>query len=213
MLTEISFLISGLSLGATAALSPGPLQMLLISETLQYDFKAGIKVAFAPILTDAPIVVLTIFVLSRLANFDLILALITFAGAGFLGYLAYGNFTVKMPELKDNNVKPQSLKKAFITNFLNPHPYLFWFSVGAPMFIKGFQASMVTALLFLFGFYMTIISTLCLIAFFIDRFQILQKGKIYILVMRILGIILLVFALIFIRSGLSYSGIDWLGLN
>ena len=50
------FLFSGVFLGLAAGFAPGPLLTLVITETLQHNLRSGIRVALAPILTDAPIV-------------------------------------------------------------------------------------------------------------------------------------------------------------
>ncbi|MDZ7763868.1 MAG: hypothetical protein U5K00_05510 [Melioribacteraceae bacterium] len=77
----ISLLIAGLTLGFSSGLSPGPLLALTISETLKYGTKTGMKVASAPLLTDTPIVVGAIFLLSELKELDNILAIISIIGA------------------------------------------------------------------------------------------------------------------------------------
>ena len=89
MIEEFTFLISGIIFGLTLGMSPGPLLTLVISETLKHDKKEGIKIAVAPILTDLPIVLITLLILSKLTNFDPILGSISILGAIFIGYLAY----------------------------------------------------------------------------------------------------------------------------
>jgi len=59
----LNFLGIGLILGLSAGFAPGPLLTLVISETLQHDLKAGVKVALAPIITDLPIIIFTLFIL------------------------------------------------------------------------------------------------------------------------------------------------------
>ncbi len=50
------YLLSGITLGLSAGLSPRPLMALVLSETINFGKKAGILVAFAPVLTDIPII-------------------------------------------------------------------------------------------------------------------------------------------------------------
>ncbi len=69
----IPILIIGTVLGLSAGFAPGPLLTLVISETLQSEIRSGVKVALAPIITDVPIIVLTLFILSKLSNFHNIL--------------------------------------------------------------------------------------------------------------------------------------------
>jgi threonine/homoserine/homoserine lactone efflux protein len=52
---DVQLLGLALILGATSAISPGPLLALVISATLQRGFWAALRVAVAPLLTDAPI--------------------------------------------------------------------------------------------------------------------------------------------------------------
>jgi len=73
------YLTIGTILGLSAGLAPGPLLALVISETILHDIRAGIKVALAPLVTDLPIIVLTIFILSRLSGFHGILGVISLA--------------------------------------------------------------------------------------------------------------------------------------
>jgi len=56
------------TLGLSAGFSPGPLLALVVSQTLQYGTMEGIKVAIAPLLTDCPIILVSLFVLARVAN-------------------------------------------------------------------------------------------------------------------------------------------------
>ena len=51
------FMTSGIVLGLSGGLSPGPLTALVISQTLRFGARGGMLVALAPILTDAPLVI------------------------------------------------------------------------------------------------------------------------------------------------------------
>ena len=82
-----NFLFLGIFFGLISGLSPGPLLTMVIVETLRHSKKEGIKIAIAPLITDIPIVGLTLFVLSKLLYFDHVMGYISFSGAIFLGYL------------------------------------------------------------------------------------------------------------------------------
>ncbi len=200
----ISYLLTGFALGFTAALAPGPLQTLVISETMQHNSRAGLKVALVPLLTDAPVILFTVFILARIRDFDMILGLIAIGGAVFLSYLGYHTFqgANSLPEKTAAN--SPSLRKAFFTNLLSPHPYLFWFSIGAPMVVKGYQQGFITASGFILGFYFALIGTLSAIAIFTHLFQILMKGNVYRYLMRFLGLILFYFAFRLFLLGLEF---------
>ena len=83
------FLTTGIVLGLSAGFSPGPLTTLVISQAYNTESREGMKVAMAPFITDLPIVLLSVFVMTRLRDFHAILALISIIGGIFLVYLAY----------------------------------------------------------------------------------------------------------------------------
>lgn len=149
----IAFLTTGTILGLSAGIAPGPLLALVISETLRHDMKAGVKVALAPIISDLPIVALTLYILAKLSAFNIILGTISFLGGFVLLYMGYESLATKGVNLSFQNLKPQSLKKGIIVNVLNPHPYLFWISIGAPTTIKTWDQSIFAAMAFIGSFY------------------------------------------------------------
>ena len=56
----------GLSLGLGAGLAPGPLLALVIRSSLQDGIAAGVRVAFSPLLTDVPIIVVAVLLAASL---------------------------------------------------------------------------------------------------------------------------------------------------
>ena len=109
----ISYLASGLLFGLVAGISPGPLLALVITETIRHDAKTGMLVALAPVITDLPIVALSIFVLSRIASSNIVLGIISLAGCAFISYLAYESITVNetVTKQKANRAIANPLRK------------------------------------------------------------------------------------------------------
>ncbi len=62
----LSSLAAGTVFGLSAGFAPGPLLTLVITQTLRHDIREGVKVAMAPLITDLPIILLSLLVLSRL---------------------------------------------------------------------------------------------------------------------------------------------------
>ncbi|MBN1414924.1 MAG: LysE family translocator [Bacteroidales bacterium] len=198
----ISFLLSGIVFGFTAGISPGPLLTLVISESIRHNKKEGVKVALAPLITDLPIIVLAFFVLSRLSRFDIVLSIISFFGGIFVTYLGYECLKTKGIIVDMQRFKPASLKKGIIANILNPHPYLFWVTVGVPTAIKAYQVSLNTAILFFLAFYTFLLGSKVGIAVIAERTRSLISNQIYIWIMRILGLSLILFATLFFLNGI-----------
>jgi threonine/homoserine/homoserine lactone efflux protein len=200
-------LLAGVVFGLSAGFSPGPLLTFLISQTLKYGIKEGIRVALAPLLTDLPIIIITIFVLMRLAHFRVLLGSISLIGGSFVLYLTYESFRTTKLNVNTGNAKLRSLSKGAIVNALNPHPYLFWLTVGAPAMIRAWPESRWTAVAFVASFYICLVGSKILLAALVGRTRRLLMGKAYKYLMRILGVLLLIFAVLLFRDGLHLLGL------
>jgi threonine/homoserine/homoserine lactone efflux protein len=207
MAPGITFLFSGVVFGLSGGLTPGPLLTLVISETLKHDIKEGIKVAIAPLLTDLPIVLITIVVLSGLENILPLLGAVSLLGSAFLSYLAYESISFKGVDIDLEKERPQSMRKGVIVNFLNPSPYMFWFTIGAPLVLKALNIGVFSAFLFILGFYVFLVGSKVVIAVVVGKSRFFLKSRNYIYTVRFLGIILLVFAGLFLKDSLELFGV------
>ena len=200
----IEYLTQGTLLGMAAGVAPGPLLVLVVAETIRHNTAAGIKVALAPMITDIPIIALALLVLPRLPHFEVILGVVSIIGALFIGYLAFDSFKTRGIDLDPVQVKPQSLRKGVITNLLNPHPYVFWLGVGVPLIYKAIQSSHLNAVAFVGSFFMFIVGSKVVLALIVNKSRTFLSGSIYIYLVRALGLLLAVFAIILIRDGLKF---------
>ena len=203
----IHFLTIGTVLGLSAGFAPGPLLTLVISETLQHDIKSGLKVAIAPIITDLPIIVLTLFVLSKLTSFHNILGVISLVGGSLILFMSYESLCTKGVELNLRKTEPRSLRKGILVNVLSPHPYLFWFSVGAPIMTKAISLNISAFLAFIISFCTFLVGSKIVLAILVGKSKAFLSGNVYIYTMRFLGLVLGVLAI-----ALFYNGIELLGI-
>lgn len=197
------FLTIGVVLGLSAGFAPGPLLTLVISETLQHDVRAGIKVAIAPFITDLPIILLTVLVLSKIKDTHIILAIISFCGAIFIFKMGIDNIRRGGVAVVAATAKKQSLRKGIWTNLLSPHPYLFWLSVGMPIMVKAMRVKMAAVVVFLVSFYLLLVGSKILLAVLAGRSRSFLRGNIYINTMRILGVILCILAGVLFYDGIK----------
>lgn len=207
MVELLHYFISGVMLGFAAGVSPGPLLALVISETLMHGRKEGVLVSLSPVLTDAPVIVAAVLILSSVSNSDIFLGIVSLAGALFVGYLAYKNILIQETRAGAIYVKPQSLRKGVITNFLSPHPYLFWMTIGAPMVTKAYHVGLMSAVSFVTGFYLFLVGSKILIAYIVSHSKHFLQSTTYVYIIRATGIMLLVFVVLFLRDGLILLGI------
>ena len=201
------FLASGCVFGLAAGFTPGPTATLIIAQTLRFGFLDGVKVAIAPLLTDAPIIALSLVLIGRLAQIEPVIGCITLLGAAFLFYLAAESLRVRGIELGEQRTEPHSLRKGFMVNLLNPHPYLFWLMIGAPTLLKAASECALAVVLFLVGMYVCLVGAKILMAWLVARSRAFLRSRAYVQVNRLLGAALAVFALLFVRDGLGYLGI------
>jgi threonine/homoserine/homoserine lactone efflux protein len=199
----LHYLTIGTILGLSAGFSPGPLLTLVISESLQHGIKSGIKVALAPILTDSPIIAVTLMVLAKLSAFHSVLGIISLLGGGIILYMGLESIRAKPVEPSSFQVKPKPVTKGILVNALSPHPYLFWFSVGAPTVTKAMTQSILSAVAFVGGFYVFLVGSKIVLAIFVGKSRSFLAGNAYLYTMRFLGILLCLLAILLFRDGLS----------
>ncbi|NLV24444.1 MAG: LysE family translocator [Deltaproteobacteria bacterium] len=191
---------AGVVLGLASGMSPGPLLTLVFVESLRKGSGAGIRVALAPVFTDAPIIVATFWIVSQIGSNPILLGLISLAGGSYLLWLAWECFSAKeFPEAKDS-LFSSSLEKGVLVNLLSPHPYLFWISVGGPMMAKGFARHGWGVAAFLAGFYLFLVGSKIFLAVAVGRSRALLSPSLLRTANRLLAIALAVFALLLFRD-------------
>ncbi len=156
----LAYFIQGILLGFPAAATPGPLQAYFLSQTMRSGWRKTLPSAFAPLLSDGPIILLMLFVLTRTP--DWLLRGLRIIGGLFILYLAFGAFVMFRRQLEPRVVVESSQKgliKAVVTNLLNPNPYIFWSLVAGPILIAAWRESALYGAGFMFGFYGTLIGS------------------------------------------------------
>lgn len=204
MTSEMAF--QGAVLGLSAGLAPGPLFAFVMSESLKQGTVAGLKAASAPLITDPPIIALCFFLVLQASRADFLLGLIALGGFGLLFHMGYENLKT-VPVVPDlENASHGTLKRAVLINFLSPHPYLFWISVGVPLMLRGGDGAVGGAALFLGCFYGLLVGSKLLLAVVVGRYRSFLSGNLYQWITRILGILLMGFALMLLRDAVRLLG-------
>ena len=165
----LPYLILGATYAFAAAVQPGPYQTYLISQALSHGWRRTLPAALAPLLSDVPIILLVVFVLSRLP-FALAEAL-RCAGGVFLLYLAWRAFRTwrayRLAAEDGAATARRSLLSAALVNLLNPNPYLGWSLVMGPLLLKGWRETPAHGIALLVAFYGTmVVASMGIIALF-----------------------------------------------
>ncbi|MGD9488228.1 MAG: LysE family translocator [Calditrichaceae bacterium] len=158
----ISYLIFGITYAFAAAVQPGPLLTYIISQTLKNGWRSTLPTAFAPLISDIPILIVVLYLLSTMPESFIILLRI---GGGlflfYLGFMAFKSWKVfDVSHAITNESAKQTLFNAIFVNLLNPAPYLGWSLIMGPLFLEGWNGAPINGLALIFGFYFTMILTL-----------------------------------------------------
>jgi threonine/homoserine/homoserine lactone efflux protein len=202
-------LLLGLSLGLGAGVAPGPLLAVVVRASLEGGFAAGARVALGPLVTDLPIIVVAIVLADALPARAL--AALGVAGGLFLLWLgadALRDVPAPVEEAAGAIVPAGgpgtaagSLRRGAAVNLLNPHPWVFWITVGVPILGDGSAAD---AVLFLVPFYTMLIGAKLVVAAALgagrDR---LLRGSGYRWALRASGALMLAAGVLLIAEGVD----------
>lgn len=161
----LAFFIQGLVLGIPAAATPGPLQAYYISQTLRVGWQKTLPSVFAPLISDGPIILLVLLILTRIP--DWLLQSLRVVGGIFILYLAMvaivGFRRSEINSVKITESSHRGILRATVTNLLNPNPYIFWSLVAGPILLTAWRESVIHGASFMLGFYGTFVSGLTLL--------------------------------------------------
>lgn len=168
----MAYLLLGLTLGFGAGISPGPLMALVVTASLRRGVEGGARVALAPLITDLPIILLTLFVLDRVPGWALRgLEIVGGAVVILIGLeiLRSARTATLTGEPDDIDGASSELWRGVLVNALNPNPYIFWITVGGPTLLAGWRESSLYPIAFLASFYTLLVGSKAVIAWIIDN--------------------------------------------
>ena len=165
----LSYVLTAAAIGFSAGITPGPLQAVFLSYAIKGGWKKALPAAFAPLLTDGPVVLLVLVVLNNLP--PTFLRFLQIGGALFIFYLAwesydaYRQFRDIQPAQETNTWG--TLLKAATMNILGPGPWLFWSLINGPNLLLAWEVSPWWGVAYLVSFYgVFILSNIGLILLF-----------------------------------------------
>ncbi len=158
----LSSVIPAIAYGFAAAVTPGPLAIYLISQAMAAGWRRALPVAFSPLISDGPIAILVLAILSQVPSSSV--ELLRIPGGLFIFYLAHGAYRSWAANDATGptsvNTGSDNLWKAAVVNWFNPNVYLSWSIVLGPIVLGGWKKSASMGLVPLLGFYVTMIGTM-----------------------------------------------------
>jgi threonine/homoserine/homoserine lactone efflux protein len=166
----IEFILKAVTIGFSAGVTPGPLQAIFLSYAIKGGWKKALPAAFAPLVSDSPVILLVLLVLNNLP--EVFLQILRVGGGLFLFYLAWDSYKAfrdfkTIDEELPQTSQLQTLLKATAMNLLAPGPWLFWSLINGPNLLAAWARSLWWGVLYLVSFYgVFVISNIVLILLF-----------------------------------------------
>ena len=180
---------AGIALGLFEGIRPGPLLTMVIRETLTGGWYAGARAASAPIFTDGPLIIVSIFLSGWIAEHPSILFVISLLGAGFLVWFGIDCFRIEAPDPDTaQEAVTGSFRRGVITNLLNPNVYVFWFLIGGPLMASAADEEPLAPVAYALSFLVTIIIVKMAIALIFDRTRGSMSPRAYKIALGICGL-------------------------
>jgi threonine/homoserine/homoserine lactone efflux protein len=195
----VDAVLTGLSIGFASGIAPGPLTILAIAATLRRGRRAGVKIAIAPLLSDTLIILASFTVVSRLP-----VSVMTWLGlAGGVVVVIFAMETLRAARTADPDALVHSAEterrrfavplvaQGFLTNLLNPAPWIFWVTAGSALLVSTWRTSPGDTVGFLVAFYVTLVGSKVVLVLLIGaaRHRITRTG--YRLALLAAGLLLL----------------------
>ena len=191
----LGLILAGLTLGIVEGVKPGPLLTTVIKETLTAGFRGGMRAASAPIFTDGPLILFSIFMAGYIADQPLLFCGIAVLGAIFLTRMGMECFNPYIPEIDATVLDlTKSLKKGILTNLLNPNAYIFWLLIGGPLMATAADSEPIAPFAYAISFLVSIVSVKITIAYFFSKAQVNLSSDGYLLTLKICGFAMFIFA-------------------
>ncbi len=160
------YLLLGLGMGLGAGMSPGPLLALVVMTSLRRGFLAGATVALSPLVSDTPVVGISVLAVGSVPG--RVAALLAVVGGAYVVWLGVSAVREPLdgvdPRAAGEQAAPRSLWRGALVNMLSPHPWLFWVGVGAPVLVEAWREAPAFGVIFLTGFYLLLIGSKVVLA-------------------------------------------------
>ncbi|MCP3978885.1 MAG: LysE family translocator [bacterium] len=206
-MTLAALAAEGAVFGLSGGLAPGPTTALVIAQSLRYGAREGCKVAIAPLLTDLPIVLASIWLVVQLSRVQSALGCVSIAGAIFLALLGWSGLRSAPREIETAAARPYSILKGVLANGLNPHPWVFWITIGAPTVLDAAPQGAVHIAAFCVPLYLLLVGAKIALALVTSRGRGWLHTRAYVVVMRLLGLALFAYSAVFLLDGLQRLGL------
>lgn len=145
-------LIMGSLLGLFSGIVPGPYSGLVAATALHQGFRAGLKLALIPLVSEGVVLAATAALISQLPSATL--RWMGIAGGLLVLYLAWKTQRDAggraRPEVDQGDTR--RVGEGVLLGLLSPAPWVFWLLVGSPLFLSAWRRGWMPGLTFFAAF-------------------------------------------------------------
>lgn len=162
---DVESFLMGTALGLFAGIIPGPFLALVAATALRRGLGDGLKTALVPLVTEIPVLVLSVLVLTQLS--PPLLRWIGVAGGVLMLYMAW-RVVSEAREADPADTVDESLIGHYFrvaaVGLLSPSPWVFWFIIAGPLFLTRWHVSWIHGIVFLAAFFLFFVGMMMLVA-------------------------------------------------
>ena len=156
------YVLQGAGYALSATFTPGPFKAFLLGQALKHGFRRAAALALCPLISDAPIIVLVLAVLSQVP--PRLIDALHLVGGVFLLYTAFRFFQIfwagKATQAAEGPPGRGMLWQGVLVNFTGPGPWIFWSTLIGPILLRAWAESPALGIAFVVAFYATFIAGL-----------------------------------------------------
>jgi len=192
------------AMGFSVASIPGPIIILVVTETLRKGFRAGLATMMAPVLMDAVVMIpLALFVQASLFS-GRGAAVLGLIGAALLFWLGLQSIWAGARRKEEGDIphpssfKPTASKelpsflKGTLIHLTSPYPYLYWGTIGSRFIQQGFEdGGLWAALVFPVGFWLGASAFTSVVIYLVARGKTLLPPNLEPLIHHVSGAVLI----------------------
>lgn len=198
MFEEAGFFALGLAVGFSGALAPGPMLVATIGESVRSGWLAGPKVVAGHLVVELGLILVIAFGIGTgsLPSGGLIHLI------GGAALIAFGILTLR----ESRNARLEGAGgpdgspyvAGFLTTIANPYFWIWWFSIGAALFISGISAGLPGAVCFILGHWSADLSWYTLVSGAVHRGRAFLEPARYRTLLTVCGLFLVLFGVSYI---------------
>ncbi len=204
--------ITSLLVGFSGALSPGPLLVLSIRESMRLGFRAGPLISLGHALLELLVVVCLYLGLSSYFQGGVTIALIGLLGGAFLLWMAWGLLrqpgrgapSETMITRAEDIPRFGPIVNGALVSLANPFWTLWWATLGVTYLVWAQELGLVGLVAFYVGHILADFSWYSLVSFGIASGRKVMGDMAYRLIMLLCGLFLLGLGIYFLASGIQF---------